>query len=72
MDTSKGCVCVRFRRTFYFLVINVYGSGVSSYTNVLFINGYEHTAEICCNCMDGKMTSLFDSQFLAKAFNKKH
>ena len=56
----------------YIVVINVYGSGVSSYTNVLFINGYEHTGEICCNCMDGKKNTLFDSQLLTEAFNKKN
>ena len=41
-------------------------------THALFINGYEHTGEICCNCMDGKKNTLFDSQLLAEAFNKKH
>ena len=44
-------------------------------THALLINGYEHTGEICCNCMDvmdRKKTTLFDSQLLAEAFNKKN
>lgn len=57
-DTCKGRVCVQhsFHRTWYFLVIDVHGSGVGSYTRALseWFRTHQGCGLICCNRMKGR------------------
>ena len=64
VDTSKGRVCVRLIPVSSYILF-------LSYTHALFINGYEHSGEICCNHTDGKKATLFDSQLLVEALTRK-